>query len=175
MRAAATASSMRIRSPESRSAVQARVSSRDETWVHEKGLPRVCREPSVSHLGQRLLVATDLTEASRPAEEQAMQIAEETGARLVILAVAATAGDDRDTPARRLAQRIRSARKRGIDVAGQVAVGDPGQRVVEAAVAIGADAIIISPRQWERPREPGCPCGHIIRHAPCTVLITGER
>jgi nucleotide-binding universal stress UspA family protein len=100
-----------------------------------------------------------------------MQVAEQTGARLTILAVVPRHGSGDRGAGRRLEARVRLARRRGIDVWGWMATGDPGECVVEAAGAIGADAIIMGPDQWPTLRTPGCLCGHVLLRAPCSVLI----
>ena len=141
-----------------------------ESWVHEKGLPRVCLEPLSAHLGQRLLLATDLSAASRPAERRAMQLAEETDARLLILAVVpSSTGADHDA-VRRLQARTRLARRRGIDAAGRLVIGDPAECILQAAATDGADAIIMGAAQWRA--AGGCPCGHVVLHSRCLVLVT---
>ena len=143
---------------------------RRESWMHERGLPRRCLKSLAAHLGQRLLLATDLTAASRPAERRAMQLAEEKGARLVILAVVPSrTAADRDTVTR-LQARIRLARRRGIDASGQLVVGDPGDRILQAAAMDAADAIVIGAAQWRT--GAGCPCGYVVLRSPCPVLVT---
>lgn len=141
-----------------------------ESWVHEKGLPRVCREPLSAHLGQRLLVATDLSAASRPAELRAMQLAEETSATLVILAVVPSSTSADHDPVRRLQARTRLARRKGIDASGRLVIGDPAECILQAAAADGADAIIMGAAQWRA--AVGSPCGHVILHSRCPVLVT---
>src|SRR5687767_14492840 len=111
---------------------------RREAWVHEKGLPRVCREPLAAHFGQRLLLATDLTAASRPAELRAIQLAAVTHARLWILAVRPS-GVASDVAARRLQARTRLARRRGIDASGQLVSGDPAECILQAAATHRVD------------------------------------
>jgi nucleotide-binding universal stress UspA family protein len=141
----------------------------EEWWVYEKGLPHSSRGSLFAQLGNRLMVATDLTEVSRSAEERAMQVAARTGARLAIVAVVAAGSAEADA-ARRLAARIRLARRHGVHATGRIVSGDPGECVCDAARAINADAII-APDEWRSAPGGGCGCGHIIRHAPCPVLI----
>lgn len=141
-----------------------------ESWVHEKGLPRVCRDPLAAHLGHRLLLATDLSAASRPAELRAMQLAEEAHATLLILAVVPSSTGADHAAVRRLQARTRLARRRGIAASGRLVVGDPAECILQAAAADGADAIIMGAAQW-RPAV-GSPCGHVILHSRCPVMVT---
>ena len=136
--------------------------------MHEKGLPRVCHKPLAAHLGQRLLLATDLSAASRPAERRAMQLAEQTDARLVILAVVPSRAAEHDAVGR-LRARVRLARRRGTDASGQLVVGDPGASILQAAVTYAADTIVMGGSHWRG--EAGCPCGHVILHSRCPVLV----
>jgi nucleotide-binding universal stress UspA family protein len=140
-----------------------------EQWVHEKGLPRICREALAAHLGQPMLLATDLTAASRMAESRAMQIAQECGARLLILATVPGHADGR-AAAQRLQALTREARRRGIDAVGRVAAGEPGDCILEEAEAFGAGGIVMGAAHGSA--AGGCPCGHVITRARCPVLVT---
>lgn len=142
-----------------------------EAWVHEKGLPRTCWKPLVDHLGHRLLLATDLSEAAHHVEARAIELAERAGASLLILAIhpPGTSLDARS--ARRLRARIRLARRRGIRAEGSVVMGDPAAAILQVAAATGAHTIVIGADQWRGWPPGGCACGHILRHASCPVLV----
>ena len=58
-----------------------------EAWVSEKGLPRICRDPLIDHPGRRMLLATDLSNASDAVDVRAIEFAEGAGASLLILTI----------------------------------------------------------------------------------------
>jgi nucleotide-binding universal stress UspA family protein len=142
---------------------------RRETLVLEKGAPRGCRQPLAAHLGRRLLLATDLTAASRSAEERAMQLAEKAHASLLVLAIVPKKGALQHSAAGRLQGRTRLADRRGIDAVGRLVDGDPAACILNAAASDGADAIVM-PGHWAS--APDCPCGRVVLHARCPVLVT---
>ena len=149
--------------------MRASLDPRRERWVREKGLPRTCRDPVAAHFGQQLLLATDLTSSSRRAEQRAMRIAEDRGARLLILAVGSQAANDWDAHGR-LEALARDAQRRGIDATVRLMAGDPGEGILHAAAAFGADGIVMGAAHG-RPAA-GCPCGHVVLRARCPVLVT---
>ena len=142
-----------------------------EAWVYEKGLPRICREPLVDHLGRRVLLATDLSDASRDVDARAIELAEEAGADLLILAIIRPEASGDGSFQKRLGARVRLARRRGIDAEGRIVAGDPADSILRVAASTGADAIVIGYDQWRGWASAGCVCGHVILHAPCPVLI----
>lgn len=141
-----------------------------EAWVYEKGLPRTRRDPLVEQLGNRLLVATDLSDRSRPVEDRALELAEAAGAHLVVLAVLPSQATGDGSAERRLRARIRLARRRGISVEGRIVAGEPAESILRVAAASGADAIVIGRDQWRG--WAGEVCGHVTLHACCPVLLT---
>lgn len=148
---------------------------RREVWVHEKGLPRICPQPLVDHLGQRILVATDLSDNSADVDARAIEFAEEAGAHLFVLAIVPPGAITDDSPQKRLGALVDGARRRGIEAEGGIVSGDPADAILRAATASRADAIVIGDAQWRGWRDAGCVCGHVILHAPCRVLITHGR
>jgi nucleotide-binding universal stress UspA family protein len=148
---------------------------RREVWVHEKGLPHICRQPLVDHLGQRMLVATDLSDDSSDVDARAIELAEMAGARLLVLAIVAPQAITDDSHQKRLDALLGRARRRGIEAEGRIVMGDPADAILRAAIASRAYAIVIGDAQWRGWKNAGCVCGHVILHAPCRVLITHGR
>jgi Osmosensitive K+ channel histidine kinase len=144
-------------------------------WVHEKGLSRICPQPLVDHLGQRMLVATDLSDDSGDVDARAIELAEKAGARLLVLAIVSPEAITDDSHQKRLGALVRRARRRGIDAEGRIVSGDPADAILRVATASRADAIIMGDAQWRGWKEAGCVCGHVILHAPCRVLVTHGR
>jgi nucleotide-binding universal stress UspA family protein len=146
--------------------------TRHEAWVHETGLPHRRHGSLLADIGRRLLLATDLTQASRGAETRAIELAERIPrARLLVVAVVRPGAVDGATVADAVRRLVARARERGVDAAGGVCTGEPGQVIVEAAAASRADTIIVGDDAWPSPRAAGCTCGHVIRHASCRVLV----
>lgn len=143
-----------------------------EVWVHEKGLPHMCPQPLVDHLGQRILVATDLGDDSADVDARAIELAEEAGARLLVLAIVPPEAITDPSYQKRLGALVRRARRRGIDAEGRIVMGDPADAILRAATASRADAVIIGDAQWRGWKDAGCVCGHVILHAPCRVVVT---
>jgi nucleotide-binding universal stress UspA family protein len=146
--------------------------TRREAWVHEKGLPHRRHGSLLADIGRRLLLATDLTPASRDAETRAIELAERIPrARLLVVAVVRPGTEDGGTAADAVRRLVARARERGIDAAGGVCSGEPGHVIVEVAAASCADAIIVGGDAWTSPEAATCTCGHVIRHASCRVLV----
>ena len=144
-----------------------------ETWVHEKGLPRTSRDPLVHHLGRRILLATDLTDASRDVDGRAIELAATARAHLVILAVIPPQAGRDGSHGTRVRALVRRARRRGIQAEGRIRVGDPAETILRVAAATRADAIVIGHDQWRGSAAGGCVCGRLVLHAPCRVVICG--
>lgn len=83
-----------------------------EAWVSEKGLPRICRDPLIDHPGRRMLLATDLSNASDAVDVHAIEFAEEAGAGLLILTIIRPEASGDRWFQKRLGRRIRRARRR---------------------------------------------------------------
>jgi nucleotide-binding universal stress UspA family protein len=143
-----------------------------EVWVHEKGLPHVRRAALVDQLGGSLLLATDLSDGSRDANERATQLAEEAGIPLLILAIVPTGSSPDGLFREHLAAVVRLARERGIDAEGSLRVGDPAQTILSVAASIGAGTIVLGDDQWRGSENGGSIIGHVVLHAPCPVLLT---
>jgi nucleotide-binding universal stress UspA family protein len=141
-------------------------------WVHEKGLPRVCHRSLIDHLGRRMLLATDLSSASRDVDARAIELAQAAGADLIVLAIIQAEARPDPSQQKRMGALVRRARRRGIHAEGEIASGDPADAILRVATASRADTIIIGDNQWRGWKNAGCVCGHVILHSPCAVLIT---
>jgi nucleotide-binding universal stress UspA family protein len=135
---------------------------------------------------QKLLLATDLTDASSAATEQAFELASRLGASLLVVSVidpgqlwlpggTANARVDqvrarREASAQNLVER---GRESGIPVTFLVWEGEPGESIVSAAEAERPDMVIVG----SHGRGPvgrfllGSVSEHVVRHAPCPVLV----
>jgi nucleotide-binding universal stress UspA family protein len=65
------------------------------------------------------------------------------------------------------------ARSRGIDASFLVCTGEPGQSIVSAADAEGADVIVVGTRALDRAGRflLGSVSDYVVNHSPCPVLI----
>ena len=136
-----------------------------------------------------ILAATDFSEASRPALEEAYRIASESGSRLTLLNVYQIPGaayvayapasvyEDFDRAVRtdaeqRLAQLVAEARSRGIDACGQLKKGFPEDEILACARKEKPDLIIMGThgrrglsRFWL-----GSVASRVIGRSPCPVV-----
>jgi len=141
---------------------------------------------AVPHTIQHILLATDLSRASEVATDWAFTLAERNGADLLVVSVidphelrleSQRTGlrwdqvrDRRQAAAQELVTR---GRPTGLDVTVLVWTGDPGESIVSAAEAEGADMIVVGTHG----RGPigrlflGSVSEHVVRHAPCPVLV----
>lgn len=135
---------------------------------------------------RRILLATDLSEASEVATDWAFALAERNGADLLVVSVidphelrqeSQRTGlrwdqvrDRRQAAAQELVVR---GRPTGLNVAFLVWTGDPGESIVSAAEAEAADLIVVGTHG----RGPigrlflGSVSQHVVRNAPCPVLV----
>jgi len=142
---------------------------------------RPIAEPSSSI--RRILLATDLTDASSAATEQALELAAALRAGLLVVSVidpgarrpgGALRVDQeralRETAMTELGER---ARARGIHAEFLIWTGNPGESVVDAAAAEGADLVVLGThgrRGLER-AILGSVSDHVVRNAACPVMV----
>ena len=134
---------------------------------------------------RRILLATDLSSASEGATDQALQLARDLRADLLVVSVidpspALGAGPvvarmDQRRAARELAAQtiVVRGRRAGVRVSFLVWEGEPGPAIIEAAVAEAADLVVVGTHgrgRFER-LVLGSVSDHVVRHAPCPVLI----
>lgn len=143
----------------------------------------------MSHI-ETILLATDATSASEAATEQAVLLAAEVGASLLVVSVinttarlpaealvpaAGQAGiaDAREALAAVAQHIVQRARAAGAKATFLVWEGDPGEAIVAAADAEGADLIVVG----SHGRGPvgrfliGSVSDYVVRHARCPVLV----
>jgi nucleotide-binding universal stress UspA family protein len=134
---------------------------------------------------QRILLATDLSSASASATDQALELARDLGAELLVVSVIdpstqlsvgpVRARMDQRRAAREAAAQVLVVRGRraGVSVSFLVWEGEPGPAIVEAAVAEQADLIVAGTRGRNRVERLvlGSVSDHVVRHAPCPILI----
>jgi nucleotide-binding universal stress UspA family protein len=134
---------------------------------------------------QRILLATDLSPASSGATRQAIDLARDLGAHLLIVSVIDPAAHGipgrpvermdqrraaREAAARALVVRGRAA---GVTVSFLVWEGDPGPSIVEAAQAEAADLVVVGSHGRGRVGRfmLGSVSDHVIRNAVAPVLV----
>ena len=143
---------------------------------------------------RRILLATDLAPASGDAANWALDLAVVHRAQLLIVSVIDPndlmrdgtnvpsvrslrwdqVRDDRQEAARRLVARSREA---GVEAAFMVWTGDPGESILAAAASEAADMIVVGSHGRSRIGRMviGSVSDHVVRHAPCPVLIVRAR
>ena len=141
--------------------------------------------PPPARAVRRILLATDLSEASEAAARQAIDMARDLGANLLIVSVidpamrGAPGGrvermDQRRAVRESAAQQlVLRGRKAGVPVSFLVWEGEPGPAIVEAAQSEGADLIVVGSHGRGRVGRflIGSVSDHVIRHATAPVLI----
>jgi nucleotide-binding universal stress UspA family protein len=151
------------------------------------GLPAITAGPNEqpSRRIRRILLATDLSSASASATDQALELARDLGAELLIVSVIDPSSQlsvgpvlarmDQRRAAREAAAQalVLRGRRAGVRVSFLVWEGEPGPAIVEAAVAEQADLIVAGTRGRNRVERLvlGSVSDHVVRHAPCPILI----
>ncbi|HEY8135328.1 MAG TPA: universal stress protein [Candidatus Limnocylindrales bacterium] len=131
-----------------------------------------------------VLLATDLTPASEAATVQAISMAASLGARLLVVNVIdqggpvsplATVRVDQQRALREgpLLQIVNRARARGVEAAFLLWTGEPGQGIVAAAEAEGADMVIVGTRGLDRAGRflLGSVSDYVVYHSSCPVMV----
>ncbi len=135
---------------------------------------------------ETVLLATDLSRSSSRATDEAIDLAVRLDARLLVVNVLDTrrglplAGRGRVRPVEEREQRaiaardlVIRARSAGADATFLVWEGEPGDGIVAAADAEHADLIVVGThgRGGVGRSILGSVSDHVIRHAPCPVLV----
>ena len=133
---------------------------------------------------RRILLATDLSSASEKAAEEALELARALRADLLVVSVIdpTTRGPgphvarmDQRRAAREVAAQalVVRGRRAGVAVEFLVWEGEPGPAIIEAAEAERADLLVVGTRGRSRVERMvlGSVSDHVVRHAPCPVLI----
>lgn len=141
-------------------------------------------EARASNLPRVIALATDLSEASEPATEHAIELAARLGARLVVINVLerrrATAPGGRARAARVRAERehalrpiVRRAHERGVQAESLVWAGHVAPGILAVAEAEGVDLIVVGThgRHGAQRLLAGSVSSHLVRHAPMSVMV----
>jgi nucleotide-binding universal stress UspA family protein len=133
---------------------------------------------------QTVLLATDLTPASDAATLHAINMAASLGARLLVVNVIDQGGPASPHPTVRVDQQravregpllqiVNRARSRGVNAAFLLWTGEPGQGIVAAAEAEGADMVIVGTRGLDRAGRflKGSVSDYVIYHSICPVMV----
>ncbi len=135
---------------------------------------------------RRLLLATDLGDASTAATEHALDLAEELHASLVAVSVIdpgslllpggrvrSRVDQERSRLEADAQALVARGRRRGIDISFLVWTGNPGDQIVAAAEAEDADMIIVGShgRGTVGRLLLGSVSEHVVRNASCPVLV----
>ncbi|MEA2676624.1 MAG: hypothetical protein QOJ81_765 [Chloroflexota bacterium] len=131
-----------------------------------------------------VLLATDLTAVSNAATRQAISMAASLGARLLVVNVIDQGGPVSPLSTVRVDQQravregpllaiIHRARARGVEAAFLLWTGEPGQGIVAAAEAEGADMVIVGTRGLDRAGRflLGSVSDYVVYHSVCPVLV----
>jgi len=152
--------------------------------------PAVVPVPSVPEreagpcLPEVIALATDLTDASEPATQHAIELAARLGARLIVVNVLErrrTAAPGRHARVvRERAEReqalrpiVRRALDRGIRTESLVWAGHVGPGILAVAEAEGVDLIVVGTHERQRAGRllAGSVSSHLLRHAPMSVMV----
>jgi nucleotide-binding universal stress UspA family protein len=139
---------------------------------------------------EKLLLATDLSEASSAATEEAFGLAARLGASLLVVSVidpgslllpggrfGARVDQVRERRASIAQSLVERGREEGVPVSFLVWEGDPGDMIVSAAEAEHADMVVVGShgRGAVGRLLLGSVSEHVVRHAPCPVLVVRPR
>ncbi len=149
-------------------------------------MPGDAPHPGVS----KLLLATDLSEASSSATELAFELAGSLGASLLVVSVIdpgsllmpggrfrARVDQVRARHEQQAQGLVEQGRESGIDVSFLVWTGDPGDQIVAAAEAEHVDMVLVGShgRGAVGRLFLGSVSEHVVRNAPCPVLVVRPR
>jgi len=157
---------------------------------HEAGAVPVSGRLGASGVAPKLLLATDLSEASSSATDEAFELAARLDAKLLVVSVIDPGSlllpggrfraridqvrERREQQAQALVER---GRELGLDVSFLVWTGDPGDMIVEAAEAERVDMVLVGSHGRGAVGRffIGSVSEHVVRHAPCPVLVVRPR
>jgi nucleotide-binding universal stress UspA family protein len=133
----------------------------------------------------RVLLAVDLTPASRYAVAESIKRAKTDGADLIVLSVveqhnlrlpgggARRVDQERDRLTAGAQEVVRQAREAGIRATFLIWEGDPAEAILEASQSEEADVIVLGsrPRRNVRRLILGSVSSEVARRATCTVIV----
>jgi nucleotide-binding universal stress UspA family protein len=132
---------------------------------------------------EKVLLATDGSTASEPASEQAIDLAIQVEAKLLVVSVVGGSSrpseappdgsDSRDTLTSKAQAIVARAKASGVDACFLVWEGDPGEAIVAAADAETADVIVVGShgRSGVSRFLIGSVSDSVVRHAHCPVMV----
>jgi nucleotide-binding universal stress UspA family protein len=127
---------------------------------------------------ETILLATDGSAASEPASEQAIDLAIQVQARLLVVSVVPSAapehsGDSRESMAARTQSIVQKAKAAGANATFLVWEGEAGDGIVAAAHSEGADLIVVGShgRSGVSRFFIGSVSDYVVRHARCPVMV----
>jgi nucleotide-binding universal stress UspA family protein len=133
-----------------------------------------------------VLLATDLSPTSAPAEDEAVRLAARLHARLLAVSVidpgtlrlpggrfSARVDQVRDQREQAAQVLVARGQQAGVSCEFLVWEGDPGEAIVDAARAEGVDLIVLGShgRHGVGRSIFGSVSDHVVRHAPCPVVV----
>jgi nucleotide-binding universal stress UspA family protein len=139
---------------------------------------------------QKLLLATDLSEASSSATSEAFELARKLEASLLIVSVIdpgalllpggrfrARVDQVRERREQQAQELVERGRAEGIEVSFLIWTGDPGDTIVEAARSERVDIVLVGSHGRGAVGRffLGSVSEHVVRHAPCPVLVVRPR
>jgi nucleotide-binding universal stress UspA family protein len=154
------------------------------------GVAPVAAQAGASGDQRKLLLATDLSEASSSATDEAFELASRLGATLLVVSVIDPGSlllpggrfrarvDQVRTRREQQAQAlVERGRDMGLDVSFLIWSGDPGDMIVEAAEAERVDMVLVGSHGRGAVGRffIGSVSEHVVRHAPCPVLVVRPR
>ena len=143
----------------------------------------------MSHL-ETILLATDGSPASESASEEAIDLAVQVQARLLVVSVlgassrpseasagAAGPADSRDTLTTKAQSIVQRAKAAGADATFLVWEGEAGEAIVAAAESENADMIVVGShgRSGVSRFLIGSVSDYVVRHAHCPVMVVRGR
>ena len=131
---------------------------------------------------ETILLATDGSAASEPASEQAIDLAVQVQARLLVVSVVPSAhaaepaernGESRDSMAARAQSIVQKAKAAGANATFLIWEGEAGDGIVAAANSEGADLIVVGShgRSGVSRFFIGSVSDYVVRHAHCPVMV----
>jgi len=139
---------------------------------------------------RKLLLATDLSEASSSATDEAFELASRLGAALLVVSVIdpgslllpggrfrARVDQVRERREQQAQALVERGREMGLEVSFLIWSGDPGDMIVEAAEAEHVDMVLVGSHGRGAVGRffIGSVSEHVVRHAPCPVLVVRPR
>jgi nucleotide-binding universal stress UspA family protein len=142
----------------------------------------------MSHL-ETILLATDGSRASESASAEAIDLAAQVQARLLVVSVLsassrpseaspeAVVADSRDSLTSKAQAIVQRARAAGADATFLVWEGEPGEAIVAAADSENADLIVVGShgRSGVSRFFIGSVSDYVVRHAHCPVMVVRAR